>query len=311
MNIRRYCDPISFIEKSDTSNERLIVNQNYRDLLSDIGFTTFDSVWSYECGELIKQKEERSVIRIKFPLKRKYIINDCVTADGDTGFYLKKHRQKMDFGGKLKRIIRPEFSSAEGYGEFSNYCNFRIKGLGTAEPVAAGVKYSSFSQVDSFLITQDFSPLTDLEDIILNHPEELDGEKNSTKKRNILREIAVYARKMHESGLNHKDFNATHILLDNTETEKPDVALFDLQRVDKNRLNRWRWPVKSLAELNFTLLPSIFSEEDRLFLFKAYKNIKQISGINRLLYLWIARKTARIARHCRKRGLAPKMPKTD
>lgn len=311
MNLCNGSNPISLIEKSGSSNEHLYINQNYESFLSDIGFTTFNAVWSYECGELIKQKEERSVVRVRFPLKKSYIIDDCRTVDKNTCFYIKKHRQKISLWEKLKMINQPPCLSAEGYKEFYNYLNFRQKGLGTAVPVAAGVKISSFSQTDSFLITQDFAPFTDLENIILRYPETLKGENNRRKKRNILREIAFYARRMHDCGMNHKDFNATHILLNNTDARKPQVALFDLQRVDGNRFNRWRWPIKALAELNFTLLPSIFSEEDRLFLFLAYKGKKQFSVIDRIEYLWIVRKTEKIARHCEKRGLAPKLIKKD
>lgn len=307
MNICNPCDPISFLEKSGCSNERLIFNQSYLSLLSDIGFTTFDAVWSSGYGELIKQKEERSVIRMRFPLKKQYTINGCLTVDNNTCFYLKRHRQKTGLWGKLKRINQPAYLSAEGFREFNNYCNFRKKGLGTAVPVAAGVKVSSSCLTESFLITQDYAPFTDLEGIILRQPETLKGENNRVKKRNILREIAIYARRMHDCGMNHKDFNATHILLNNTQDPDPQVALFDLQRVDKNRINRWRWPIKALAELNFTLLPSVFSNEDRIFLYLTYKGKKDISGINRIEYLWIGRKTAKIAKHCRKRGLAPKI----
>lgn len=305
-----YCDPISCREELSPSNQCLIINQDYQDLLFDAGFTNFNAVWSYKDGELIEQKVERSVIRIKFPLKKRYIINDCQVVDKDTFFYIKKHRQQVGLWKRLQHIIRPSYFPSEGYKEFHNYCDFRQKGLGTAAPVVAGMKISSFFQVDSFIITQDFAPFTDLEGIILRHPETLQGENNRAKKRNILREIAIYARRMHNCGMNHKDFNATHLLLQNLDTQMPQVAVFDLQRVDRNLINRWRWPIKALAELNFTLLPSVFSEEDRVFLFLSYKNKKCLSVIDRMQYMWICRKTDKIARHCKKRGLAPKVIET-
>jgi len=310
MNPYNCCDPILCREKLGPSNERLVINQNYQDLLSDAGFTNFNSVWSYKDGELIKQKGERSVIRIQFPLKKKYIINDCQVVDKDTFFYIKKHRQQVSLWKRLQHIIRSSYFPSEGYKEFHNYCNFRQKSLGTAVPVAAGTKISSLFQADSFIITQDFAPFTDLEGIILSHPETLQGERNQIKKRIILREIAVYARRMHNCGMNHKDFNATHILLNNSDMQMPQVAVFDLQRVDRNLFNRWRWPIKALAELNFTLLPSVFSEEDRVFLFLSYKEKKYHSVIDRIQYRWICKKTDKIARHCKKRRLAPKIIET-
>ncbi|MFO7667469.1 MAG: lipopolysaccharide kinase InaA family protein [Desulfobacterales bacterium] len=288
----------------------MIINQNYRNFLSDIGFTTFNAVWLCEEGKLIKHKGESSVIRIQFPLKKSYNINDCNIVDKETFFYIKKHRQQISLLKRLRHIIRSSHFPSEGYKEFNNYCEFRRKGLGTAVPVVAGMNISSSFQADSFIITQDFTPLTDLENIILKHPETLQGEKNHMKKRALLREIALYARRMHNCGMNHKDFNATHILLNNMDTNMPQVAVFDLQRVDRNLFNRWRWPIKALAELNFTLLPSVFSEDDRAFLFSSYKGKKYNSVIDRMQYRWICRKTDKIARHCKKRGLAPKLIKT-
>jgi hypothetical protein len=119
--------------------------------------------------------------------------------------------------------------------------------------------------------------------------------------------VARYARAMHAAGCNQKDFNATHVLLQGLEDENPQVALFDLQRVDTNPLMALRWPIKALAEFFFTLPPSLFTEEDRRFFFAAYKGSEKLSLYGRLQYGWILGKMARIARHTRKRNLAPKM----
>lgn len=306
MNFSKNCESVSYIEKSGNYGERLIINQSYQDVLSDIGFTSFDIAWSdMEC-ELIEQKEDRSIARLQFPLVKKYKINGYNTVDKNTFFYIKKFRQKLNSWQRLKRIYMTTNFLPEGIKEFNNYCLFRKNSLSTASPVAAGSKFSSPIYLESFFITQDFSPFIELEDIILNQPEYLRGEENHTKRRNILREIAVYTKKMHDCGMNHKDFNATHILLQKQDTSKPEVALFDLQRIDRNLFNRFRWPVKALAELNYTLPPSVFTEEDRLFLYLTYKEKTNLSAIDRLKLLCIKRKTEKIAKHSKKRNLAPK-----
>lgn len=307
MNFCNYCAPVLFIEKSGNSaGERLIINQSYQDVLSDIGFTSFNAACSDMGGELIEQKEDRSIIRVKFPLIKKYKIDNYNTVDKHTFFYIKKFQQKLNSWQRVKRTFTPADILPEGLKEFNNYCIFRQNALSTAFPVAAGAKFSSSFQVDSFFITQDFSPLIELEDIILKQPATLQGKNNHIKRRNILREIAVYAQRMHDCGMNHKDFNATHILLQNLDTSQPQVALFDLQRVDLNPFNRIRWPIKALAELNYTLPSSIFSEKDRVFLYLTYKREKHLSAINRLQYTCIRRKTKKIVKHSKKRHLAPK-----
>lgn len=300
MNFSNYNTSISIIETQGNDGERLIINQSYQDVLSDIGITGFDTAWSETAGVLVEQKKDRSISRIQFPLIKQYKINDYNTVDKNTYFYIKKFRQK----------VKPVFMKAnflsEGLKEFNNYCIFRKNALATATPVAAGSSFSNSSYVDSFFITQDFVPFIELENIILNQPETLHGKENHIKKRNILREIALYAKRMHDCGINHKDFNATHILLQNQDTPKPLIALFDLQRIDLKPFNRMRRPIKAFAELNYTLPSSVFTEEDRLFLYLTYKSKKHLSAIDRLQYLFIKRKTEKIAKHSKKRNLAPK-----
>jgi heptose I phosphotransferase len=306
-----YAEPVSFRKKSGHPQEILLINERYQPFLEDIGFTGFDAVWSFAGGEVIKQKGERTVIRAQFPCATMHEVEHGQRPAGDIAFYIKKHCQRLSLWQSLRCLLRPAGPCGEGVKEFYNYCRFRHNGLGTAVPVAAGIKFSSFFRADSFLISRDFFPLMALEDIVLHNPATLQGAKNQHKKKNILREIARYARRMHDSGMNQKDFNATHILLQDPEAERPQVALFDLQRVDRNPLNRFRWPIKALAEMNYTLPPGIFDEDDRIFLFSAYKGKERLSFLDQWQYSLIRLKTAKIARHSRKRGLAPKMTEMD
>jgi hypothetical protein len=306
-----YAEPVSFRKQAGPAKEMLITNEKYQRFLEDIGFTGFDAVWTFAGGEVIKQKKERTVVRVQFPCATSHEAQHGQSTDGESVFYIKKHCQRLSLWQRLQCLLRPAGPCGEGLKEFYNYCRFRHNGLGTAFPVAAGIKFSSFSRADSFLITRDFSPLIALENIVLQHPATLQGAKNREKKKNILREIARYARRMHDSGMNQKDFNATHILLHDLEAERPQVALFDLQRVDHNTLNRFRWPIKALAELNYTLPPAVFDEDDRIFLFSAYKGKENLSVLDHWQYRLIRLKTERIAKHTKKRGLAPKMTKSD
>jgi len=261
--------------------------------------------------EVIKEKGKRTVIRAKFPCPQEPYADPGQDPAEDSAFYLKKHCQRISLWQRLQCLLRPTASCGEGLKEFYHYCQFRQNGLATAVPVAAGLRFSSFLRADSFLLTRDFAPLMALEDIVLQQTAILQGTINQQKKSNILRAIGRYARHMHDSGMNQKDFNATHILLQNPEVDRPQVALFDLQRVDHNPLNRFYWPIKALAELNFTLPSAVFSESDRILLFSAYKDKENLSTLDRWQYRLIRRKTGAIARHTRKRGLAPKMTDTD
>jgi hypothetical protein len=257
----------------------------------------FETIWSFRGGDTIKRKGERSVVRLR------------ARDDGGSGavFYLKRHRQRLGRLKTLRSLLPGKARFAEGIRELYFYRRFRQIGLATAEPVAAGSMRRSLSRLDSFLMTRDHAPLVSLEALLLERPDSFRGPARQSKREAVLLGIARYAVKMHLGGMNHRDFNATHILLDDPDAAAPRVALFDLQRVDVSRVNRLHWPIKSLAEVCFTLPPDIFDDSDRRFLLKAYRANRALLLPERLHYGLIRKKMARIATHTRKRGLAPKM----
>ncbi|MCJ7603432.1 MAG: lipopolysaccharide kinase InaA family protein [Desulfobulbaceae bacterium] len=260
---------------------------------------SFESVWHIKSVEIIKEIKDRTVERT--------FISCGPHQEDNFFFYIKKHCQPLGFLQKFLSFLQVCTLKGEGIREFDNYCKFRQKGLGTAIPVASGMRSTS-GCIESFLITRDFSPFIDLEELVLNQHGIFNQNPDKIPvKKKILDTIATYARKMHKAGFNQKDFNATHILLHGLDSEQLHMCLFDLQRVDKNILNRFKWPIKAFAELNYTLPKHLFADEDRLYLFKSYLRKNNLNLYNKLQWFWIKRKTARIARHSRKRGLAPKM----
>lgn len=306
MSSNIYLAPIHSHTVLSTAQEKLVVNGDYVSFFKKEGLTTFESVWSFSGGELVKKIKERSVIRTPIPWETSHEEQDDSALEKSV-FFIKKHRQRI---GLLKRLFsfwQPAYKQSEGFKEYDNFCDFRKKGLATAIPVAVGVRFTSFFQAESFLITQDFSPLIDLEEFVFYQPQILYGDNNAIRRKNILTAVAAYARKMHDCGRNHKDFNATHVLLDDIDSPSCQVALFDLQRVDRNPFNKFRWPIKALSEFIFTLTFPLFPEEDRLFFFMKYKEKKTLSTLDKFQYKWIMRKLARITNHAKKRNLAPKM----
>jgi len=267
--------------------DHLIFNKDHLKVLDDVHFDSFESVWKYQDGEIIKKIKSRSVIRFAVQ-----------TNSGKKYFYLKRHNTKFVGIKRILALFSPKLVLSEGKREFENICDFREGGLGTVLPVATGERFVKFCWVQSFLVTEDFSPFISLEYILRDNPEFFMGEKGSYRKRNLINRIGMFARKMHNKGFNHRDFNATHILLYyKDKSDVPDIALFDLQRVDRNPVFQFRWIIKSLSELNYTLSDGLFDEEDRISLLLSYKGKKKLNAWDKLQWFWIKKKTARIKRH--------------
>ncbi|OKY75617.1 MAG: hypothetical protein BM485_07795 [Desulfobulbaceae bacterium DB1] len=287
-------DIVEYLGHDPGSSWRLVINVLYQQQLQSAGLRTFEDFYDLHLGTLIKKIKERSVYR-------------CEIAG--TVFFLKRHDREQ----QQKKGLRPSSSlvwQSEGGKEFVYFYDFRRHGLATAVPVAMGERVYENGTVDSFFLTEDFSPYVQLEELIRNQPDRLAGLQHTLLRKNILRGVAGYAGKMHASGYNHLDFNATHVLLANIDSGAPDIALFDLQRIDRNTLGRFRWPVKALAEFNYSSRENaIFSDSERFLLFQVYlaKEGQSLNLLERLTWRWIRSKTERIARHADRRRARKKV----
>jgi len=274
----------SAINRIETNH--LTINKDYQNLLQHIQFDSFESI----NGDSVKKIEARSVIRFQLTHQNQ-----------KNAIYLKRHNLEFVGFSRLFSRFFPKWGLSQGRLEFENICDFRNSNLPTVIPVAAGEKFFRFFWAESFLITEDFSPYISLETLLEDRPHFYTGPEGKLKKRILINEIAVLARKMHQNGLNHRDFNATHILLHyDNGSDVPKIALFDLQRINRNRFSKFRWKIKSLARLNYTLPDDIFSAEDKLNIFLSYKGKKRLNPKDSLEWLWIKRKTAKIKRHTEK-----------
>lgn len=285
-SVTAFATPIERVRKND-----LVINRSYFELLQTSGLDHFEAFDTFSNGALIKRIKFRSVIR--------FAISD---RGRQRFFYLKRHRRQWS-GWPLTR--GRGFSSifvSQGRIEFEHCELFRRHGLATVHPVIAGERHRGRFWVDSFVVTEEFTPFVSLEELIRNHPEFFEGEAGRRHKNELLQEIARQARWMHAGGFHHRDFNATHILVHHNEgASKPfTIAFFDLQRVDTNPWSRWRWMTKGLARLNTTLPDPLFSDADRLYLFLSYKKRDRLDLWSRFQWLWLKRKTERIRRHTRK-----------
>ena len=106
---------------------------------------------------------------------------------------------------------------------------------------------------------------------------------------------------MHDAGNNHLDFNADHVMIGPGEKEgDTQLALLDFQRIDRRKWMRFRWNIKTMAEIFYSMPDPVFTDEDRLYLYEQY-NHRTCKGLwDRLVLKWINRKARRIGKHTEK-----------
>ncbi len=65
-------------------------------------------------------------------------------------------------------------------------------------------------------------------------------------------QLANMASRLHQAGLFHRDFYASHVFLE-IRDELPHLYLIDLARIIAPRFRRFRWVVKDLAQLKYSM----------------------------------------------------------
>ncbi|MFZ7124654.1 MAG: lipopolysaccharide kinase InaA family protein [Desulfobacterales bacterium] len=266
----------------------LLFNRPFVNLFKVNGLDRFDAIWELSNGDFVKRIPSRSVMR--------FMLRDGTR---NRQFFIKRHYRERVGCRRIPFPMGYSRASSQGMLEFENCRLFRRNGLATVHPVASGERARLGGSVESFFISEDYSPFVSLESLIAQQPEFFEGDVGIRRKKDLILAIAGRARQMHAAGFHHLDFNATHILVhyDEKKATPFTIAFFDLQRVDKNPWSKWRWMNKGLARLSCSLPDPLFSTRDRLQLLLSYKNLSRPNLLGRFQWFWLNRKMNRIRRH--------------
>lgn len=152
----------------------------------------------------------------------------------------------------------------------------RLQALGveTMRPVAVGREGWDPAAQDSLLVTEELSDCTSLEDYLRPGSGEPIGPR---QRRLLIRRLAQVARRLHDNGVNHRDFYLCHFLIrlpwDGSE-QGLHLYLIDLHRVQRRARTPRRWVVKDVGSLWFSAreLELPLTRTDRLRFVRHYRD---------------------------------------
>ena len=198
-------------------------------------------------GEVFRELEGRRTQRVMLKTK---------------AYFIKQH-----FGVGWKEIFKnlvqgrlPVLSAKNEYVAIKHLESLQIP---TMTAVGYGCRGYNPASLQSFLLTQELTQVVSLEDYCrdwrLKPPSFLE-------KCALIREVARIARRLHESGLNHRDFYLCHFLLalETAGSLQPKLFVIDLHRAQLRRATPKRWQIKDLAGLYFSSLDCGLTARDRL-----------------------------------------------
>ena len=259
---------------------RLLVQKRWQDLFSREGLESFQDFMTVKKGEILGQRAGRVRMRIKLD-----------SPEGQKVFYLKRYHRPRWF---RRLAIVLGLSRSKGRQELTNIFHLEKAGLATVAAAAvgeAGPKEGSFILVEEL---NGYQPLHEFLNDFMAAPER---PKVLRGKRELIRAVAQYVRKMHAAGMDHRDLYLCHFFL-RPEQPAQSLRLIDLQRIKKSRgLRRRHGFVKDLAALNYSADHTAITRTDRLRFALEYLGRQHLSWRDRLLLRSVFRKTCRIRQH--------------
>ncbi|WP_153109513.1 lipopolysaccharide core heptose(I) kinase RfaP [Propionivibrio limicola] len=243
-------------------------------------------------GEVFRELEARRTLR---------------TEVGGRGYFVKIHRG-VGWGEIFKNLCSLRLPVLGAGNEWQAIKRLEQLGVDTMCGVAFGQRGGNPATQHSFIVTEELAPTISLEDYCRDWPV---TPPPVAMKRALLHRVAEMARRMHQGGVNHRDFYICHFLLHLDPAPTPDnlkLSLIDLHRAQIRAQTPRRWRDKDLAGLYFSALDIGLTKRDVLRFLRLYfdRPLRTILRDEASLLRQLERKAARLhARYLRKYAKGP------
>lgn len=148
----------------------------------------------------------------------------------------------------------------------------RLNSLNIKCPEVAAICYRGLNPAnsESFLITRSLENTISLEEALKLEKFQL---LKTSVKREFIKRIAEISKKMHDGGVNHRDYYLCHFLVDINLDVKKDIYLIDLHRAQLRSVVPRRWLEKDIGGLFHSALGFGLSERDLYRFLCSYFNL--------------------------------------
>ena len=214
-------------------------------------------------GEVFRAKEGRRTLRVVL---------------GGKPYFLKAH---YGVGWKeiFKNLLQLRLPVVSARNEWQAIQQLERLGVATTPLAGYGIRGFNPARLQSFVLTEALENIVSLE--MLCQPWAVDPPRTRAAirfKRALLIRVAEIARRLHERGINHRDFYLCHFCLElspdtpnRLAQPEPRLYLMDLHRVQLRRRTPRRWIVKDIGSLYFSALDIGLSRRDLLRFIRHYR----------------------------------------
>lgn len=222
---------------------------------------------------------------------------------GGRGYFIKIHKG-TSWKEILKNLCQLRLPVLSARNEWRAIRRLEQLNVATMKIAGFGERGVPPAWLESFLITDELVDTVSLEDFCRNWSNDPPPRQ---LKQALIEKVARIARKLHENGINHRDFYLCHFLLDRktlrpaVSRERLELYLIDLHRVQIRTRAPRRWRLKDLAGLYFSSMDIGLTVRDRLRFMKIYRGrpLREILNDERKFWQTVERMALRLYRkHC-------------
>jgi lipopolysaccharide core heptose(I) kinase len=273
------CHPKAGIHVEYLDEGRLLASTDYLPTLNANGLNTFESIMSYDGGEIVRSVPGRFTVKISLSRPE----------GGTQVAFLKRYRPEyLSPGRKLLRFLGWPGAEDEAMREWRAISELRKNGFSAPVPIAFGRRREFGITVESFLMTAEISGGTQADFYC--------RELKPLERRALALEIADFSQRFHEAGFVHKDFYLCHIFVV-VKNGTRELFLIDLQRLSRPQLFRRRWLVKDLGALAYSGFKFGASRKDLMSFYKRYRGVKKLRPEDKSLVGKVLARVKRMTRH--------------
>lgn len=230
----------------------------------------------------------------------------------NASYFIKRHKG-VGWKEIVKNIFfgRPPILSAKN--EWRAIQKLHELGIDTMVLCGYGATGCNPAKKNSFLITEALEECESLETLSLQWQKE--GLPFQAKQA-LIETLAQISKKMHQAGINHRDYYLCHFLMPRQQqlslyVSKAPIKLFliDLHRAQIRGSTPKRWRIKDLAGLYFSTLHLPISRADRFRFIRAYSDMPLRLALKQEGSLWqsVERKAQKLFQKALLQGIVPEV----
>ena len=207
-------------------------------------------------------------------------------------YYLKTHTG-VGWQEILKNILYFRMPVLGAMNEWHGIHHLNRLGIKTLTAAGYGTVGGNPAKRRSFILTDEIMNTVSLEELcddwLVNPPRKPDEIRF---KRWLITRTAQIARDIHNSGANHRDFYLCHFLLKRgytdrkLDTEKTQLYVIDLHRMQIRKRTPTRWVVKDIAGLYFSSRDIGLSTRDLFRFMKVYRSSSLMDALTSDQIFW-------------------------